>query len=103
MKCAPQLLIVYHSQTGNTERLAIAVEQGAREIIGIEVQRLPASKVTAVDLKKCRILVISSPEYFGYMSGAIKELFDRTYEEIREFTMGKPYAVVISAGNDGTG
>jgi len=103
MKCTPQLFIVYHSQTGNTERLAIAVEEGARDIVGIEVERLPASGVTAVDLKKCRILVICSPEYFGYMSGAVKELFDRTYEEIREFTMGKPYAVVISAGNDGTG
>ncbi len=103
MKCAPQLLIVYHSQTGNTQRLATAVEEGAREIVGIEVQRVHASGVTSVDLKNCRIFVVCSPEYFGYMSGAVKDLFDRTYEEIRDFTTGKPYVVVISAGNDGTG
>ena len=47
MKCAPQLLIVYHSQTGNTQRLATAVEEGAREIVGIHIQRLLASDVTA--------------------------------------------------------
>ncbi len=37
------------------------------------------------------------------MAGAVKDLFDRTYEELKEVTVGKPYAVVISAGNDGTG
>ncbi len=103
MKLAPALLIVYHSQTGNTEQLATAVERGAREISGVEVKRVPAIRVTATDLKQCRLLVICSPEYFGYMSGAVKDLFDRTYETSRDFTAGKPYAIVISAGNDGSG
>jgi len=103
MKPAPVLLIVYHSQTGNTDQLATEVELGAREISGVQVKRLPAFRVTTGDLIQCRVLVICSPEYFGYMSGAVKDLFDRTYEESRDFTTGKPYAIVISAGNDGTG
>jgi multimeric flavodoxin WrbA len=103
MKPAPVLLIVYHSQTGNTEQLAAAVEHGAREIPGVQARRLPASIATTEDLIQCRVLVVCSPEYFGYMSGAVKDLFDRTYEESRDFTAGKPYAIVISAGNDGTG
>jgi flavorubredoxin len=37
------------------------------------------------------------------MAGAVKDLFDRTYEEVRENMMGKSYSVVICAGNDGTG
>lgn len=98
-----ELLIVFHSQSGNTERLARAVEDGARSIESVNVKRLPAGRVVAEDLRKCRALVICSPEYFGYMAGAVKDLFDRTYEELREITVGKPYAVVISAGNDGTG
>jgi len=103
MKPAPVLLIVYHSQTGNTEQLAAAVEHGAREISGVQAQRLPAFRATTKDLIQCRVLVVCSPEYFGYMSGAVKDLFDRTYEASRNFTAGKPYAIVISAGNDGTG
>ncbi len=103
MKAAPSLLIIYHSQSGNTERLAAAVERGAQEISGVEVRRLSALRVTAMHLRKCRALVICTPEYFGYMAGAVKDLFDRTYEQAREFTSGKPYAVVVSAGNDGTG
>jgi len=37
------------------------------------------------------------------MAGAVKDLFDRTYEEVRDDVIGKSYSVVICAGNDGTG
>ncbi len=97
------LLIVFHSQSGGTEQLAAAVEQGAALVKGIAVRRDRARNITAADLESCDLLVMCSPEYFGYMAGAIKDLFDRTYEEIRERTNGKPYALVICAGNDGTG
>lgn len=97
------LLIAYHSQSGNTERLAAAVEQGARRVQGVAVRRERASAIATHDIIDCNCLVICSPEYFGYMAGAIKDLFDRTYEDAREHTTGKSYAVVICAGNDGTG
>ena len=53
----------------------------------------------------CDGLVIGSPEYFGTMSGAVKDLFDRTYERLQghKRIFRKPYAVFVSAGNDGTG
>jgi multimeric flavodoxin WrbA len=97
------LLIVYHSQSGNTDRMAEAIERGARKVEGVRVRRESAREAASDDLEKCRVLVICSPEYFGYMAGAIKDLFDRTYEDVREKVVGKPYAVVVSAGNDGTG
>jgi multimeric flavodoxin WrbA len=104
MTKAPEgLLIVFHSQSGNTELLACAVEEGALSVEPVNVRRLSATRVNAEDLRMCRALVICSPEYFGYMAGAVKDLFDRTYEELKEIAVGKPYAVVISAGNDGTG
>jgi multimeric flavodoxin WrbA len=99
----PVLLIAYHSQSGSTEKLAAAVEKGASRISSVTSLRLPAAQVTPEALESCRLLVVCSPEYFGYMAGAIKDLFDRTYEQIREHTVGKSYAVVICAGNDGTG
>lgn len=48
-------------------------------------------------------VAIASPEYFGYMAGAVKDFFDRTYEDVREHVTGKSYALVICAGNDGSG
>lgn len=97
------LLIVYHSQSGRTERLAAAVERGARLASGVSVKRMDALSAGVDDLEHCRCLVICSPEYFGYMAGAVKDLFDRTYEALKDRVIGKAYAVVISAGNDGTG
>ncbi len=97
------MLIIFHSQSGNTERLSAAVEEGALRVESVRVRRLRASQVCCEDLAQCRTVVICSPEYFGYMAGAMKDLFDRTYEEIRERMSGKSYAVVIAAGNDGAG
>ena len=68
------ILIVYHSQSGNTERLSAAVEQGALHVRGVGVRRARAAQVTCRDLRDARCLVICSPEYFGYMAGAIKDL-----------------------------
>jgi multimeric flavodoxin WrbA len=100
-----KILIVYHSQGGHTEQMARAVAKGAGEIEGVEVVLKKAAETKGEDLINCDGLVIGSPEYFGYMSGAVKDLFDRTYESLRGHKMifRKPYAVFISAGNDGQG
>ncbi|MFH0825820.1 MAG: NAD(P)H-dependent oxidoreductase [Pseudomonadota bacterium] len=103
MACNKSLLIVFHTQSGHTARLARAVEAGARLIEGVAVELVRASEASSADLMECSGLVICSPEYFGYMAGAVKDLFDRTYEEVRFHTQGKSYALVICAGNDGTG
>jgi multimeric flavodoxin WrbA len=99
------ILIVFHSQTGNTEKLAKAVARGVASTENVHAVFKRAVNTTALDLKNCRAVVICSPEYFGYMAGAIKDLFDRTYEELNgdRGIYKKPYCVVISAGNDGTG
>ena len=78
---------------------------GAGSIEGVAVHLKRASETTLDDLSACNGLIIASPEYFGYMSGMIKDFFDRTYNKGREKKeiFKKPYAVLISAGNDGTG
>lgn len=99
------ILIVYHSQSGNTLKMAEAVLKGACEIEGVRVFLKKAFETGEEDLLECDGLVLGSPEYFGYMSGALKDLFDRTYEKVRghKKIFRKPYAVFISAGNDGQG
>ncbi|HOE16784.1 MAG TPA: NAD(P)H-dependent oxidoreductase [Syntrophorhabdaceae bacterium] len=100
-----KILVAYHSQSGNTERLARSVAQGVMSTENAHAVFKRAADTTARDIKDCDALVICSPEYFGYMAGAIKDLFDRTYEELKEdpATKKKPFCIVISAGNDGSG
>ncbi len=99
------ILVVYHSQSGNTLSMAKEVAEAAGSIPGVRVLLKRAGETQAKDLLDCDALILGSPEYFGYMAGALKDLFDRTYEELRGHPriFRKPYAVFISAGNDGQG
>ena len=93
---------MYHTQSGNTGRLAEAVERGARKREDLRVTRQRAFDTRLEDLLRCSAVVFATAEYNGYMSGALKDFFDRTYDAARGHVTHKPYAIVISAGNDGT-
>jgi len=99
----PSILVVYHSQTGNTERMATAVAQGAARIKNTEVILKKAVDTSLEDLLACDGLAIGTPENFGYMSGAVKDFFDRTFYPAEGKVFRKPYVVFVSAGNDGSG
>lgn len=98
------ILIIYHSQTGSTERLARAVARGVDDTPDARAHLMRAADAGAEDLRGCNGFVICSPEYFGYMAGAIKDFFDRTYEALKDDAAvhRKPFCIVVSAGNDGT-
>ncbi|MBW1680206.1 MAG: flavodoxin family protein [Deltaproteobacteria bacterium] len=100
-----RILVIYHSQTGNTEKMAREVARGADAVDGVSATLLSASAAGIEDLLACDGIVIGSPEYFGYMAGMVKDFFDRTYEPARgrREVFRKPYGVFISAGNDGSG
>ncbi|UTA49435.1 flavodoxin family protein [Simiduia sp. 21SJ11W-1] len=100
---AKHLLIVYHTQSGNTGQLAEAAFRGAQEEAGCSVKLQTAFDSTLEDLLWCDGVLFGTPENFGYMSGALKDFFDRTFYPAEPYALNKPYGVFISAGNDGTG
>lgn len=103
------LLMVFGGHAGGrTERLRAAVragvEAGAEAAGGKAMLREQhALEAGLEDLLWADGLLLGTPEHFGYMSGALKDFFDRTYYPAEGRTEGKPYAVFISAGNDGSG
>lgn len=84
--------------------MVAAVIEGI-ELANEEVQyrALPALEAGVVDLLWAHGLLIGTPEHFGYMSGAVKDFMDRTFYPVENQVDGLPYAVFVSAGNDGTG
>ena len=97
------LLIVYHSQSGTTTQMADAVIRGARHIDAVDVRVRGALEADAEDLLWCDAFILGTPENFGYMSGALKFFLDRVFYECVDKVDGRPYALFIRAGNDGTG
>ncbi len=99
------LLIVYHSQSGSTTRMAEAVIDGANDpdIVGVDVRVKSPLDADADDLLWADGFILGTPENFGYMSGAMKYFLDRVYYPCENKVAGKPYALFVRAGNDGSG
>lgn len=97
------LLLIYHSQSGNTAQLAAAVAEGAALEKDIQLRVKLAFEADVRDLQWADGLLIGTPENLGYMSGGLKDFFDRTYYPAQPLQLCIPYALFISAGNDGSG
>lgn len=98
-----RLLIVFHSQGGSAERMAEAVVRGARRAEGVQVRDVRAGDATLDDLLWAEAVIFGTPENFGYMSGALKDFFDRTFYPAQGRVSQMPYALFVKAGNDGSG
>lgn len=97
-----RILIVFASQSGGAARMADAVERGALREESVTVRKLHGTQAGVEDLRWCDALVIATPENFGYMAGAIKDFFDRTFYPLEGKVDQLPFALVVRAGNDGT-
>lgn len=100
-----RLLIVAHAPSPNTREMVDAVLAGARtpEIEGVETVRLPPLEAGPADVLAAQAVILGTTENLGYMSGALKDFFDRTYYPCMDKTDAMPCALYIRAGLDGTG
>jgi len=85
--------------------MADAVVNGAtsRDVAGVEVRVMTALDAGADDLLWADAFILGTPENFGYMSGAMKYFLDRVFYPCENKINGKPWAMFVRAGNDGTG
>lgn len=97
------LLIVYHSQSGASARLARAAWQGAQLEEGVVTRVLRAWDAGTEDLAQAAGLLLVMAENSGSLSGTMKDFLDRTFYPAIDRGLVVPCALLISAGNDGRG
>jgi NAD(P)H dehydrogenase (quinone) len=93
-----QVLVMYHSRTGNTKKLAEAVAGGVRGVEGVSCVLKTASEVKREDFLDSAGIIAGSPVYFGTMAAELKAVFDR-YVAIRDRMEDKVGAAFATSGS----
>lgn len=99
------LLIVANMPSANTKLLAQQVLEGADhpDIENVKSRLLSPFEAGPEDVMESDAIILGTTENLGYMSGALKDFFDRIYYPCLEEKQGLPCALYIRAGHDGTG
>lgn len=104
------LLIVFHTGGVKTATMAEAVERGARKALAeaeaeAEVQVIVkrCAQAGPDDVLAADALILGTPENFGYMSGMMKDFLERVFYPCEGKVNGRPYALFVGAGQDGSG
>ena len=71
-----QVLVAFHSLSGNTERMAEAVAEGVRMVPHTKVVVRRVGSVTAEELFAADAIVLGSPVYWSNMAGEVKAFID---------------------------
>jgi NAD(P)H dehydrogenase (quinone) len=70
-----EILIIYYSRSGNTQKMAELIKSGAeKERVEVEIKNVDAVKVE--DLLKADAIIMGSPVYYGTMAAPLKKLLD---------------------------
>lgn len=96
------LLIVHHSMTGGTRQMAEAAAEGARTEPMLQVRSLQAQQAQPADLLQADGYLFATPENLAAIAGLMKDFFDRCYYPALGRIEGRPYAVMVCAGSDGS-
>lgn len=97
------ILMVVHAPSEHTCLLADALYRGAQAVAGVRVCVRAAWDAQPQDVLQADAVLLMTSENFGYMSGALKDFFDRCYYPLLEHTQGSPCGLLVRAGLDGTG
>jgi len=96
-----QVLVAYHSLSGNTETMARSVLAGAQVIPGTRVLLYKVEEVTEEILFSSDAVIVGSPVYWSNMSGEVKTFFDRWQFEFGvfpEFKMRNKVGAAFATG-----
>lgn len=79
------ILVAYDSVTGNTEKMAAGVAEGAKSALSANVALKRVGEVTTEDLLSADAIIVGSPVYFANVSGAVKTFFDQWFTKYNVF------------------
>jgi NAD(P)H dehydrogenase (quinone) len=66
-----EVLVVYDSESGNTEKMAFAIAEGVKQLRNVDVTVEKVDHASLDDLCSADGIIMGSPTYYGQMSGKL--------------------------------
>ena len=96
-----KILLVYQSESGNTQAMAEAVAEGVRTT-DVEVEVKPLDQARVEDLPDYDGIILGTPTYFASMTAEVKRFVDDSIKVFKQLE-GKVGAAFSSSGDLGGG
>ena len=100
-----EILLIYFSKTGNTEKMTHLVAEGVKaEGVSVEVKKV--ADVSVDELLDAKGIIVGSPTYFGTMAAEIKSFLDESIKHFGKLKgkvgAGFSSSALIGGGNETT-
>lgn len=92
--------IIYHSETGNTRKMAELIAEGARQVPDVEVTLMSVDNLDRQALEESQVIFFGSPTYYGTMSWQMKRCMDTLPVKVAG-KLGAPFASAAWPGGGG--
>jgi NAD(P)H dehydrogenase (quinone) len=95
-----KILVLYHSQSGKTAKLAEEIAEGIKCLSNVETTIKSITQISPSELDAFDGIAIGTPVYFGAMSGEMKTFLDKTMSIWKKKGLeGIPATVFVSFGS----
>ncbi|MFO7728252.1 MAG: NAD(P)H-dependent oxidoreductase [Desulfonatronovibrio sp.] len=93
-----QILVLYYSKSGNTQKLAQAIARGVDSVNGATALLKSTAEVRKEDFIDSSGIIAGSPVYFGLMAADLKKVID-DFVSLRKKMEGKVGAAFATSGD----
>lgn len=94
----PNVVIIYHSETGNTAQMANLIAEGVVRVKGAHVQLMGYDRIDEAEVRKAHAVIFGAPTYYGSMSWQMKRCLDTL-----ELDLAGKIGAVFASGMGGGG
>jgi NAD(P)H dehydrogenase (quinone) len=97
------VLVLYHSDSGNTAKMAQHVAEGVHSVENTDLRKRTIDQANAGDLRWCNGLALGAPTNLGSISWRMKQWWDELPEDLWSTIDGKIGCAFSSSGGWGGG
>ncbi|KZL92633.1 flavodoxin family protein [Clostridium magnum] len=87
-----KVAVIYHSKSGNTQKVAEIIGEGLKEVENIEVKLMRIDEIDYEFVKESKAVIFGTSTYYANISWQIKKWFDESWGCNLEGKIGAVFA-----------